>query len=156
MADLADNGNPLAQLLQKLLDSAGQSFLRTSETVLRKPADQDVVVELLNAIVAYFAPARLIAHSSRDIHEIVRDAEALCESANNDGSKELAPLKALLDAVPNLRPEISAMLVLSRVDDEVVTPIFAQTDAVGTVMRRKLEPVTTPIFEQLAILQGKG
>jgi len=32
-------------------------------------------------------------------------------------------------------------------------PIFARTDAIGTVMRKKIKPVTDRIIEQLLILR---
>ena len=35
-------------------------------------------------------------------------------------------------------------------------PVFARSDAIGTVMRRKLEPITTPLLAELAVLRGAG
>jgi hypothetical protein len=36
------------------------------------------------------------------------------------------------------------------------SPIFARSDAIGTMMRKKIQPVTDPVFEQLAVLQAKS
>jgi hypothetical protein len=148
LESLADSGNRLATFLLQLLDSTGQTFLHTAEQVLRRPADQDVVVVLLNTLAEYFQPALVIEEKSRDIHTVINEAQALVEAGEHPG------LEQLTDAVPALKPEIVAMLSLSRADDEIVTPIFSQTDAIGTVMRRRLEPVTTPLFEQFAVLRG--
>ena len=39
------------------------------------------------------------------------------------------------------------MIVLSLVGERLVAPIFALTDAVGSVMRKKIEPVSGPVLE---------
>jgi len=48
------------------------------------------------------------------------------------------------------------MLVLGQVDEYVLTEVFARTDAVGSVLRAKLEPVTAPLLAVLALLQGRA
>jgi hypothetical protein len=153
LAGLAASGNAVADLLMRVLDSPGQTFVATAEDVLASPADQNVVVALLNAVADYFADARFIDVQSREIAEIVDAARALSAEGLQGTSRHPA-LNELLAAVPELASEVTAMLVLARADEHVVIPIFAQTDAVGTVMRTKLEPVTTPIFEQFAILRA--
>jgi hypothetical protein len=150
---LAESGNALAALLLRVLDSAGQSFVATAEDVLAHPADQNVVVALLNAVADYFADASLVDAKPDDIGAIVASARALHDEALRDVSAHPS-LNDLVAAVPMLGPEVIAMLVLGRANEHVVTPIFAQTDAIGTVMRTRLEPVTTPIFEQLAVLRA--
>lgn len=150
LAALAQDGNRFAALAALLLDRPGQTFLAICDAILRQPADQAVVVALLNVIAAYFQPAALVTADARDIAAIVAAAERLCA----DGGADPA-LAALLREAPDLTRDIAAMLTLARVSDEIVTPILAQTTAVGSLMRRKLEPVTTPIFGLLATLQGK-
>ena len=46
------------------------------------------------------------------------------------------------------------MIVLACLSVKLVNPIFARTDAIGTVMRKKLKPVTEPIHEQIAVLRS--
>ena len=58
--------------------------------------------------------------------------------------------------VPELKDEVRALLILSSLSVYLLNPIFALTDAVGTVMRKKIKHITDPILEQLAVLQGKG
>ena len=151
LAPLAQAGNTLAALLARVLDGPGQTFLSVAQTVLEKPANQDDVVALLNAVSDYFGAARPgPADRCQDLERIIQECEARCDHPGED-----AALAALLRAVPGLRPEIRAMLILARSDESVVTPIFARTTAIGTVMRRKLEPVTTPLRACLAVLRGR-
>ena len=140
-------GNPFAGLLFTLLDSAGQTFVAVAADTRQRPADQDVVTALTNALGHYFAVARLVVESPREIATIEQMVEALC------GMQE-GPLHELLAAVPALTAEIHAMLFLAQIDEAIVTPIFAHTDAVGSVMRKKLEPVLQPIQQQFAVLRG--
>jgi hypothetical protein len=37
-------------------------------------------------------------------------------------------------------------------DEAIVNPVFSRTDAIGSLMRKKLQPVTGPILEQLAVI----
>jgi len=45
---------------------------------------------------------------------------------------------------------------LSAIGEPLVAPVFARSDAIGTVMRRKLEHITQPLLEQIAVLRGVG
>ena len=47
------------------------------------------------------------------------------------------------------------MLALSCINIDTATPIMSQTTASGTLMRTKLEPVTLPMLQLIAILSGK-
>lgn len=140
--------NRFARALLKIFSPEGQSYLHTVEGILRKPANQDVVVALTNTIGAYFTDTRIEQTFPRDIGQLVSDSAA----ATKNGDIDMA---GLLAAMPDLEPALAAMLVLSRISDEIVTPIFAKTTAEGTLMRKKLEPVTAPLFEQIAILRGQ-
>lgn len=142
---LVEAGNEIAETLHRALGGAGQTYLRHAESVLRKPANQDVVVALLNTIGDYFASARRVDPLLRDITELLGCVDGLCEQAPDD-------VAAILEHAPQLRAELGAVLLLAGVSDALVTPIFAHTTAEGTLMRRKLEPVTGPLFEQFAIL----
>jgi len=64
-------------------------------------------------------------------------------------------VRQLLQAVPGLTREIHAMLALSCMDVDIATPIMSQTTASGTLMRKKLEPVSLPVLQLLAVLSGK-
>jgi hypothetical protein len=116
--------------------------------VLQKPADQDVVTALVNAIGNYFRPARPASPSLREIEAIDASVGSLCSMVSG-------PLCQLLQAVPPLAAEIRAMVFLAHIDEAIITPIFAHSDAVGTVMRKKIEPVVAPILQQFAVLRGR-
>lgn len=145
LTGLAKEGNPYATLLKKTLGSPGQSFLEAAAEIIRRPPDQDVVSLWLNAVGGYFATLRREPEELREIGAIEQAVDA---SLREDQAA------ALLATCPALRRELGAALFLAHVDEAVVTPIFALTDAVGTVMRKKIEPVVTPILEQFAVLRG--
>jgi hypothetical protein len=48
------------------------------------------------------------------------------------------------------------MLFLAHLDDTLLTPILSLTDAVGSVMRKKIRPVSEPMVQNLARLLGVG
>jgi hypothetical protein len=153
-AHLIAADNPFAMQLSRLLLGPGQTFLAVSETVLRKPVDQEVFVAVLEAIRAYFSAVRVPALEANDIDTVIAAADRLCAPEGLPGGCEVEGLRDLLAAVPHLREEVRAMLVLSQVGEPLVRPIFARTTAVGSLMRRKLEPLTTPILAQYAVLRG--
>ena len=148
LGGLARQGNPYAALLRKTLDSPGQGFLEAAAEVIRRPPDQDVVSLWLNAVGGYFARVRRWSEELRELESIDRQVDALLETE--------APLGQVLEACPQLHAEVRAMLFLAHVDEALVTPIFALTDAVGTVMRKKIEPVVAPLLQQFAVLRGTG
>ncbi len=64
------------------------------------------------------------------------------------GTREVAA------ALPEgLHPQLQALLFLAQVGEAMLDPIFGRTDAVGSVMRRRLEPVTGPLREALRALR---
>lgn len=152
LAALISQGNIYAKILLRLLSAQGQTFLHAYEDVMRYPANQDVVLALLESLWGYFA----VLHpenshgSDETIESIVSNVAAYLGSRECDNL-----LKSLLLTVPELSAEIKAMLVLSQIDANIATPILSQTTANGTLMRKKLEPVSLPILQQIAILRGK-
>jgi hypothetical protein len=57
--------------------------------------------------------------------------------------------------VPELAGEVRAMAALAVMDAEVAKPVLAHTTASGTLMRKKLEPVITPVLRLFAELRGQ-
>lgn len=149
---LVSKGNIYARLLQQILSGSGQTFLHAFEDVMRYPASQDVVLALLESLWGYFA--ELHPEYSRgnedSVETIVSNVTTLMQSQEDD-----SPISELVRAVPALAAEIQAMLVLSHIDANIATPILSQTTAHGTLMRKKLEPVSLPILQQIAVLRGK-
>jgi len=147
LAPLAAGGNVFAKTMQHLLGAPGQNFLAHAAGALESPGDQDSAVAAVNALAAYLAPARLTSQRERDVARVIGRAHAACAPGAGPPA-----LRALTDAVPALRDQCGAMLALAGCDEEILVPVFSITDAVGTVMQRRLEPVLGPVFEQLALL----
>lgn len=111
-----------------------------------RPADQDVAVAALNTIAAYFSALRLEADGLGGIETLPAAADAMLDQVTAAGE--------VLAVAPDLRGELRAMLILAHMDAEIARPILSRTTAAGTLLRRKLEPVTAPLREQMAVLRG--
>ena len=154
LAGLLDERNPFAMQLCRLLSPAGQSYLASTETVLKKPSNQDVMVELMYALDMHAASLALDEYKRGDIEDIVRLAETMMAGEVNADSEPNQSLQQLIQAYPDGAHHIRAMLVLALLGETVLNPVFSKTDAIGTVMRKKLKPVTDPIHEQIDILKS--
>ena len=147
---LLDEQNVYAMMLEKVLSAKGQAFLHTAEQALKKPGNQDVVVSLLAAVANYFKSIVPEKFSEDDITLICAEAEILC-CGNNESMNKV--ITALEGSIENSQQYLCAMTVLACLSVKLVNPIFARSDAIGTVMRKKIKPVTDPVFEQLQILR---
>ena len=142
---IALGDNYYAKLLLTLLDEAGQSFLAIADDVMQNPADQDVASALFNALGRYFAlPER--REGLRELSEV--------EAEVGRRLNEEPTLQAMQQQLPELNEELKAMLTLAHASEYLLNPIFGQTDAVGTVMNEKIEPVTLPLRRCIAQLRG--
>lgn len=154
LARLSCEGSTAASLLLRIMQPSGQAWLATTETVIRKPANQDVVVALVEAVEHYFADFVDSARRLQDIQEILEKSESLLGEVGAPDSERVHDVRHVLQELPELRPMLHAILVLSEVGERLVSPVFARTDAIGTVMRRKLAHITDPLAEQLKVLRG--
>ena len=153
---LAKAGNPYARLLLRISSTAGQTWLHVVDRVLAKPPNQEVVGVLLATIADYFATVRPELPEA-EINALINDAERLCPTMDDTtGLYRPDQLQAVLDRAPAARDALRAMLCLSRLGFAVVRPVFSRSDAIGSLMRRKLEPIIGPMREQLAALQQPG
>ena len=146
---LVSENNPYALMLSRILSDRGQAFVQTAEIALKKPGNQQVVESLLNAIATYFDAIKPDAFTADDIELICTEAWCICEVPEDEA------LKAVLNAAPEMKDVIQAMLVLSCLSVKLINPVFSQTDAIGTMMRKKIKHITDPIVDQLHILSGK-
>ncbi|MDH3979333.1 MAG: sulfur reduction protein DsrS [Gammaproteobacteria bacterium] len=152
LADLHAAGNPFAVQLCRLLSATGQNYLAGVEAVLKKPANQDVMVELMHALAGHAEVLPLERPRLETTSAIHRQVEGLLEAAGEEQAPELT---ALLQALPGAVHHIRAMLFLALLDEPVLDPVLSRTDAIGTVMRKKLMTVTVPVQEQIDILKDK-
>lgn len=141
---LALAGNPWAAQLLRVWSGSGQAFLRAAAEVVARPADQDVVVAAFNVAADYFAAVRVRETGFGNIAALLAEAEALLDNA---------AAGEVLAQAPDLRDELRAMLLLAHMDAEIVRPVLSRTTAEGTLMRRKLEPLTAPMLQQMALLR---
>ena len=128
LAGLPDN--PYVGMLIKALSDQGQTFLYATGVILDRPEVQEVVNHCLQALSQWCAPLRNLDVAARD-------------TARN----------ALLVVAPDLAAACAALDALAAVDEETVRPIFIKTTAIGSLMRRKIEPIVTPLLAQIAVLR---
>jgi len=153
LSSLGDRGNPAAVALRRLLSGPGQTFLRTVAEVLRRPANQDVINLTFDAVAAYLAAVRPPGDPDADLDGVLVEVQALLDG-RAVGTAALAGVRELIEAMPGLTPDLRAALVLSRLGYPIVRPIFSRTTAIGSLMRRKLEPVTGSLLEAIGVLRG--
>ncbi|MBC8212655.1 MAG: hypothetical protein H8E21_16480 [Gammaproteobacteria bacterium] len=140
---LVEQGNVYAIQLLRYLSEPGQGFLRTIIRVLEKAASQDTIVSLFQALSNYNRLLPLASVKQRDI----KNAEQLVTVWIS--GKQDEQLVSCLEACAQYSDQIRAMLVISQLDEVTLFPIFGLTDALGTVMRKKLEPVTGPLLQHI-------
>ena len=145
--------NPFAGQLCRLLSPAGQAYLDCVGAVLKKPSNQDVMVELMHAMAAYSCSLPVTMPRKFHINDVARLSVEPGGGALADADARQY-LQALLDALPEGENYIHAMLFLAMLAEPILDPVFSRTDAIGTVMRKKLQPVTEPINEQIRILRN--
>lgn len=126
LARLAEAGNACARLLLEALSSQGQTFLATFAEIFDRPETQEVVSRSLNALGRRFAAP-----------------------AGTDMSQAAQQLAA---ALPELATAAAAIAALGQVDETVTAPIFARSTAIGSLMRRKIEPLLAPLLQQVQTL----
>lgn len=123
-------GNAYSVMLQKALSDQGQTFLATTATILDRPEIQEVVNHTLDALANWCAPLRLL-----------------------DEAPRAAAREALLTAAPQFEADCAALDVLAAVNADTVRPIFLKTTAIGSLMRRKIQPIVTPLIDAIAVLR---
>ncbi|MBL4711423.1 MAG: sulfur reduction protein DsrS [Gammaproteobacteria bacterium] len=147
---LTQQKNPYALMLVKVFSAKGQATIKTIKNAFEKPGNQDVVVSLLFAVSTYFVTVVPEQFSEDDMESICSEARLLCAT-----SDEILEVQAALKGTSeNIQNSLYAIIVLSCLGVKLVDPIFSRTDAIGTVMRKKIKPVTDPVFECLQLLRN--
>lgn len=140
LGDLAEDDS-LSALYLKVLSPVGQAFLETVEKVFKKPANQEVVTRTLDVVARYFSAVRPEGPVDETLEVLEQDADSWLQQGEG-------PLFGLA-AESHLR----AMRVLSGLGYGVVRPVLRDTTAIGSLMRRKLEPVMTSLMAHLKALR---
>ncbi len=147
LTPLIATGNTVAQTLDKALAANGQTFSQVVHDAMRRPADQDVISALFSAIGDYFSGARVITGEFRMLEGIEQAVAAAMETEQ---------VKEILSLLPEREQELRAVLFLGHFDDAIVIPVFSMTDAVGSLMRKKITHISTPLLRYFSLLQGKA
>ncbi|TNF32951.1 MAG: hypothetical protein EP315_08975 [Gammaproteobacteria bacterium] len=150
LAELTAQNNRAARQFLRVMSQAGQNYLHTIDAALKRPSNQDMVVALFMTIEKYFRDICPGFRSKRDIEQILAEAGQHCEQCLEHNVE----LRALLETVPEFQAHIQAMLTVSGYCEELLFPVFGQTDAVGSVMRKKIKHLTDPLLNQLSILRN--
>lgn len=146
--DLADEQqNSAAQLLLRVMSPAGQAFVATASKVLGKPTTQEMVTTTLDVLADYFSAMRPRGRVDATIEELQRDASEYL----GQGSPEL---QAVMRKCGQSEALLRAMRLLSGAGYGLLRPCLGDSTAIGSLMRRKLEPVLTPLLEELEKLQS--
>lgn len=148
---VAENNNPYAQLLLRLISAPGQNWLVAAEKILRRAPNQEIINIWLETVADYFSAVRPNLPEA-EIECLLAESQAL--GAGTD-FLDTAPagLRELSAIAPDLLQELRTLLFFSRLSYAIVRPIFSRTTAVGALMQRKLAPIITIICEQFAILR---
>lgn len=118
--------HPAATALERALSSQGQTFLDAAADILERPETQEVVSRTLNAIGRYL-------------------------SADLDWNQADQPQ---CDACLAFAPKLEAAARLAHCGEQLVQPVFARSTAIGSLMRRKIAPVISPLLRDIAVLRN--
>lgn len=137
--------NPFAQRLLHWRSPQGRQFLSCCEQVLNRAENQDIVNKLLVLIAERCHwPAAHERLAELDLEELQSQAHACCQTDSRDSD-----IRQLLQVAPESQSALEALYVLSGLSYAVVRPIFSRSDACGSLMRRKLRPVSQSLISHL-------
>ncbi|MCK4866175.1 MAG: hypothetical protein KAT06_12230 [Gammaproteobacteria bacterium] len=142
--------NVFSKVISRLYSKQGQAYLKTVEAVMKKPSNQDVVISLFVTIKDYFKDVCPNQEQYQDINILLSDAKKYIENS----ATQFDDLKEILTLLPELSSIIKPILTLSLIGESLTSPIFSRTDAIGSLMRRKLEHVINPLLEEISQLKS--
>lgn len=119
---LARSRPELGRWLQEILLPPARVFLSTCKDTLLHANAQEEVSAILNAIGDFFKPKGAFEFDTRE--------------------PQWAPV----------RREIESLQFLSAMNDELTTPVFARSDAVGSVMRQQTAHLIAPLLQQIDLI----
>lgn len=144
--------NVFSKVILGLLSKEGQSYLSTVEAVMKKPSNQDVVISLFNTIKDYFKSVCPNQAGYQDIDALLADTNKYVDVK----ATQFHDLKEFLEAFPELSYIVKSIIILSLIDESLLNPIFSRTDAIGSLMRKKINHITSPLVNEILVLRGKG
>lgn len=148
--------------------SAGFDLLRGYFSVLRPAGDPDLTIDALLADGQAFvglerqpttpgpgASAAAPAAPSAGVPVSEPGAAPASEPALEPLANPLSPnVRRILERLPDAAPDLAAMRVLSGAGYGLIRPLLPDPTTLGSLMRRKLTPVTEPLQARIACLRG--
>lgn len=153
LADELADGNAVAGLLVRVTSPGGQTFLKTLSAVLSKPPNQEILSAGFDQLRGYFAVLRPEGDPNLAIEPLLADGQAF---AGIGGETPSGPVQRVLERLPAAAPDLAAMRVLSGTGYGLIRPLLPDPTTLGSLMRRKLTPVTEPLQAQLDQLRGRS
>ena len=148
IADLAKPSKTFAQHIERALSQTGKQYLEGCSRALRTATDMDSVVETLEALHRFLMPIADTPQLPRTPHLLrIAARERFNWAASKFDDEEFAFILSRYS-----ESDIKAIILLSLVGEPLVAPIFAITDASGSLMRKKLAPALDPAFEAIKAL----
>lgn len=138
--------NVYAQLILRLLSEQGQAYLQTMEAVMKKPSNQEVVVFLFDTIREYFSAVCPGQVKYDDIDVLIKDVDMHIEVS----SMQTEELKQLLQLNPAVKSLLRSIFIFSLLDETLLTPVFSRTDAIGSLMRKKIAHIVNPLLNEIS------
>ena len=146
--DLTQPSNTFAQHIERALSRTGKQYLEGCTRALRIATDMDSVVETLEALHRFLMPIA-------DTQQLPRTPHLLSIAARERFDRvtsEIDDQEFALILKRHTETDIKAIILLSLVGEPLVAPIFALTDASGSLMRKKLAPALDPAFTAIKAL----
>ncbi|MGV6851534.1 MAG: hypothetical protein ACWA5R_05040 [bacterium] len=131
------------QLLQLCKSQKGKAFLNAASKAFDKITDQNITVMLFNQLGYFARPFQLSVDKPRTFD----DLQSLVEQHLSSSIIQQA-----LNENPENKATLIALCQLAYLSESLLDPIFGKTDAVGTVMRKKIQPVVQPLQRILGII----
>ena len=147
LLEFAEKGNQAAAVLHKVLSAKGQAFLAALKIIMKKPSNQEVVNEALDAVRFYLSALRPEGDPDQTFEELREEAEQFVRD-----NEQVQEVLGIHEDIPQM---VKSLRVLSGMGYGVLRPVFHDTTAIGSLMRRKLEPVFKQLHEEIQVLSGK-
>ncbi|KAA6187450.1 sulfur reduction protein DsrS [Thiohalocapsa marina] len=147
-----DTGNPVAALLLRVAGAPGQAYLKTMAAVLSKPPNQDVLSAAFDCLRDYFAAIRQDGDPGLAMADLQTEAGRYVDAAADPGPMSdptSNQIRACLAAAPELREQLIAMRLLSGASYGLLRPLLPDPTTLGSLMRRKIAPVTDLLQSQI-------
>jgi hypothetical protein len=113
---------------------------------LKKPPTQDVVAACLDCLSQYFILLKPQGGAELALPDILAEAKSYVADAPS------ADVADCLACMPETALDLQAIRGLSRLGYGVLRPVLRDSSAIGSLMRKKLEPVLDPVQGLLAQL----